>query len=34
MHRLYFNRVAVERLQQVADAFKLRVREVFTLEQA
>lgn len=26
--------VAVERLQQVADALKLRVREVFTLEQA
>ena len=25
--------VAVERLQQVADALKLRVREVFTLEQ-
>ena len=26
--------VAAERLQQVADALKLRVREVFTLEQA
>jgi hypothetical protein len=34
-HRQYLNTQAqAERLQQVADALRLRVREVFMLEQA